>query len=105
MMHRLTLSWKDARVGTEPFAPPLVCPQLIGREPILAAIEKRVNEARNGQGQLFLIAGEAGIGKSRLVAEISARARSEGFLMLAGYCAEQELSSPYAPLRELLGRG
>jgi DNA-binding CsgD family transcriptional regulator len=87
---------------TELIAPPLVCPQLIGREPILATIEARLNEARSGQGQFVLITGEAGIGKSRLVAEISARALAGGFLALAGYCVEQDVSSPYAPLRGLL---
>jgi predicted ATPase/DNA-binding CsgD family transcriptional regulator len=92
-------------VHIEPFAPPLVCPQLIGRDLILEAIEICLNQARGGQGQVFLVGGEAGVGKSRLVAEVCARARSEGFVVLAGYCAEQELSSPYAPLRELLRRG
>jgi predicted ATPase len=92
-------------VRIEPFAPPLVCPQLIGRDLVLGAIEICLNQARGGQGQVFLVGGEAGVGKSRLVAEVCAHARSEGFMVLAGYCAEQDLSSPYAPLRELLRRG
>lgn len=48
----------------------------------------------------MLIAGEAGIGKSRLITE--AIAIAQGFLPLKGACFEQDLSFPYAPLIDAL---
>ena len=50
-----------------------------------------------------LVAGEAGIGKTRLVSELAALAEAEGAVVLAGRC-DQHLGVPYLPLREALGR-
>jgi hypothetical protein len=47
---------------------------------------------------MFFLAGEAGIGKSRLLAEIRGRGLNEGFLALRGDCFESDLTFPYAPL-------
>ncbi|GAC1482862.1 MAG: hypothetical protein NVS2B12_37880 [Ktedonobacteraceae bacterium] len=46
--------------------------------------------------------GEAGIGKSRLVAEAKAEASALGFLLLQGNCFQMDSSYPYAPLLDLL---
>lgn len=48
------------------------------------------------------VAGEAGIGKSRLVTEVKIRAASEGFLELQGACFQMDSSCPYAPLLDML---
>ncbi len=48
---------------------PIVCPVLIGREADLTALQVLIDQAKRGEGQVALISGEAGIGKSRLVAE------------------------------------
>src|SRR5437870_3957560 len=55
-----------------------------------------------GQGQTLLIAGEAGIGKSRLVAETKLRLAGRGIDALAGHCFETDRTLPYAPFIELL---
>ena len=55
---------------TAPFETPIVCPVLIGRERQIDVLLRLVDQARTGQGQTTLIAGEAGIGKSRLIAEL-----------------------------------
>ncbi len=47
----------------------VVCPVLIGRTASLASFERVFEQVGNGQGQTVLVSGEAGIGKSRLVAE------------------------------------
>ena len=43
---------------------------LIGRKPELAMLEQRWAQARDGQGQVVVIAGESGVGKSRLAHEL-----------------------------------
>src|SRR5262245_61749409 len=87
---------------TEPFAPTILCPVLIGRELQLAALNRLIAQVGDGHGQVALIAGEAGIGKSRLIAEVNARATSQGFAVLQGRCFEPDRALPYAPLLDLL---
>jgi predicted ATPase len=48
------------------------------------------------------VCGEAGIGKSRLIAEAKAEASAPGFLLLQGSCFQVDSSYPYAPLLDLL---
>lgn len=52
---------------------------LIGREKEWKALVKRCERAREGQGGLLLIEGEAGIGKSTLIAHLDLWARARGF--------------------------
>jgi DNA-binding CsgD family transcriptional regulator len=79
-----------------------VCPVLVGRAPQLAALDRQLAQAAAGQGQVTLIAGEAGVGKSRLVGEVKGRAISQGFAVLEGRCFEPDRALPYAPLRDVL---
>jgi predicted ATPase len=58
---------------------------------------------RSGQGGTLLLAGEAGVGKSRLVGELVARVRPRGFAVLEAHCFEGDRAVAYAPLRDLLG--
>src|SRR5690349_2354754 len=85
-----------------PFKMPLVSPVLVGREQHLEALLHLVDRARAGQGQLALLAGEAGIGKSRLIAEVRRLAAAAGFQLLRGHCFEPDALLPYAPLLDLL---
>jgi DNA-binding NtrC family response regulator len=48
---------------------PIVCPVLIGRATDLIALQVLIDQTKQSEGQVALISGEAGIGKSRLVAE------------------------------------
>jgi hypothetical protein len=52
----------------------------VGRERELSELGAALAEAEGGRGSLFMLAGEPGIGKSRLAAELAARARERGFL-------------------------
>src|SRR5713101_5957275 len=81
---------------------PLLCSKIIGRAPELAALGSFVEQAKEGRGQIALLRGEAGIGKSRLVAEIKAYAAGLDFLLLQGNCFRSDHFFPYAPLLELL---
>jgi DNA-binding CsgD family transcriptional regulator/predicted negative regulator of RcsB-dependent stress response len=81
---------------------PIVCPITIGREPHLSAIDRLLDQLLSGSGQALLVTGEAGIGKSRLVAETRARAAERDVLVLQGQCFETDRSLPYAPFVDLL---
>jgi len=87
----------------------IVCPVLIGRTSYLEALVQLIEQACSNQGQTVLIAGEAGVGKSRLVAEALIRLRlsqtqavSHTPLVLEGRCFEPDRSLPYAPLLDLM---
>ena len=84
------------------FNKPLVCPVLIGRTAELAALRMLMDRAKSGEGQVSLVSGEAGIGKSRLVAEVKTYAASHDFLLLQGSCFPTDHAIPYAPLLDLL---
>jgi predicted ATPase len=85
-----------------PLNKPVVCPVLIGRTPELAALHHFIDSTKSGQGQIALLSGEAGTGKSRLVAEAKIYATKQGFLLLQGNCFPTDLTYPYAPLIDLL---
>lgn len=63
---------------------PLVCPVLVGRDELLALADRRRTEARSSRGGLLFLAGEAGIGKTRLAGSIETRAATEGFTLARG---------------------
>jgi DNA-binding CsgD family transcriptional regulator len=85
-----------------PFETPVVCPVVIGRTTELTGLRSLLERVKSGVGQVMVLSGEAGIGKSRLVAETKAVARAEGFLVLQGSCFPTDRSCPYAPLLDLL---
>jgi hypothetical protein len=84
------------------FGTPIICPVLIGRATDLATLHLLIDQAKGGRGYMALISGEAGIGKSRLVAEAKTYAAAHNFLLLQGNCFPTDFSYPYAPLLDLL---
>jgi tetratricopeptide (TPR) repeat protein len=70
---------------------------LLGREVELTALLSGLDQARAGQGVLFLVGGEPGIGKSRLADEFAAHAREAGARVLWGRCWEGVGAPPYWP--------
>ena len=78
----------------------VVCPVLIGRDNDLQRLDRLMTQSQEGSGQIALISGEAGIGKSRLVREIKIRA-PQGTLILEGQCFQTDSALPYAPLLDL----
>ncbi len=92
-----------------PITQSIVCPVLIGRKSHLDALVHFIEQAHGDQGQTVLISGEAGIGKSRLLAEAIKHARSiqvqkpvPTALVLEGRCIETDRTLPYAPFLDLL---
>ncbi len=75
---------------------------MIGRTAELAAFHWLIEQVKSGRGQVALLSGEAGVGKSRLVAEVKTHAEREGFLPLQGNCFQADRAFPYAPFLDLL---
>jgi DNA-binding CsgD family transcriptional regulator/tetratricopeptide (TPR) repeat protein len=75
---------------------------LVGRNQELEQLEDALTVAQDGAGQCVVVSGEAGIGKSRLLAEIRGRAIDTGFTTMVGRCFEQDMAFPYAPLIDML---
>src|SRR5262245_14125067 len=73
-----------------------VSPVIIGRTFELDTLGQALNDTRQGIGRCILIAGEAGVGKSRLLGELRRRAAGERFVVLQGHCFEQDVSFPYS---------
>jgi Predicted ATPase len=57
-------------------------PVLVGRDSFLALIEDRLAAAAAGEGRLLFVAGEAGIGKTRLLSAVARRAGAGGFAVV-----------------------
>ena len=77
---------------------------LVGRERELAALEDLFREVRSGRGQIVFIAGEAGIGKSRLLLEFRRRLEATGdpITWLEGRCVSFGQSIPMLPVIDQL---
>jgi DNA-binding winged helix-turn-helix (wHTH) protein/tetratricopeptide (TPR) repeat protein len=76
-------------------------PSLVGRARQMSLLHGALDEALAGRGGLVLLAGEAGVGKSRLADEIGTDAARTGALVLTGHCREAS-SAPYTPFVEVL---
>ena len=79
--------------------------RLVGRDGELTRLLGLLDDAREGRPAHALISGDAGVGKTRLVSELAARAAERGFLVLSGRCAELGDSIPYLPLADALREG
>jgi class 3 adenylate cyclase/predicted ATPase len=71
---------------------------LVGREEELELLLRRWARAKTGEGQVVLIAGEAGIGKSRLTAELLERLSAEPHTRLRYFCSPQHTDSALYPI-------
>ena len=75
--------------------------RLIGREPALAAAGTVLGDALSGSGQFLMISGEAGIGKTALLAALIDQAGPVP-LVLRGFCWEGDGAPPYWPWSQVL---
>jgi DNA-binding CsgD family transcriptional regulator/tetratricopeptide (TPR) repeat protein len=73
---------------------------LVGRTSELSSLDELLRQAHEGPCQVALIEGEAGIGKSRLLAEILEHSRGLGFQPFVGAAAELERDRPFGALVE-----
>lgn len=80
---------------------PLLCPLLVGRDDLLDLADRRLADAVEGRGQFILLAGEAGIGKSRFLDSVARKARSRGAEIAKGDLAPQDMTVPGAVVLDL----
>ena len=71
---------------------------LVGREEELELLLRRWSMAKTGEGQVVLLSGEAGIGKSRLTAALLERLATEPHTRLRYFCSPQHTDSAFYPI-------
>ncbi|MBQ0910416.1 AAA family ATPase [Streptomyces sp. RM99] len=77
---------------------------LVGREDELARLTGVLERARAGEARAVLIAGDAGVGKTRTLDEVAGRAAAAGTTVLTGHCVDLgDVGLPYLPFTEILG--
>jgi class 3 adenylate cyclase/predicted ATPase len=72
--------------------------ELIGREEELELLLRRWSKAKSGEGQVVLLSGEAGIGKSRLTAALLEHLATEPHTRLRYFCSPQHTDSAFYPI-------
>ncbi|MGI0053125.1 MAG: BREX system ATP-binding domain-containing protein, partial [Thermoplasmata archaeon] len=88
--------------AAEPPSRPGRTAPLFGRSEIHDALLQTLDEARAGSGQFLLLVGEAGVGKSTLLARTVEDARDLGFLTVTARALPSDLPSPLALVQDLL---
>jgi class 3 adenylate cyclase len=77
----------------------------VGRDVELSQLGDALDSALGGQGRLVLVAGEAGIGKTRITEELADTATARGVKVVWGRCSESEGASAYWPWIQVLRAG
>jgi predicted ATPase len=77
------------------------CPLLIGRDDLLELVDRRLDDVLAGHGQFLLLAGQAGIGKTRFLGAIRRKAESRGFVAVEGAVAPQDHDVPASSILDL----
>ncbi len=95
--------WKPLPVSAVPLPPLLtdIGPIFVGRDADLERFQAVWDDAGSGELRLLLLAGEPGVGKTRLAAEMASWAHQAGSTVLAGRC-DEDLPVPQQPFVEAL---
>src|SRR5216683_5752047 len=83
---------------------PKAKPVLVGRQRELDSLWNQFEQSMTGRLRVALVAGEPGIGKTRLLREVARRAEQAGAPVLRGGASEAEGMPPYLPFLEALGK-
>ncbi len=78
--------------------------RFVGREAELAAVRQALEQAGAGHGQVVVVVGEAGVGKSRLVYECVHAHHTQGWRVLESTSVSYGKATPYFPVVDLLKR-
>jgi DNA-binding CsgD family transcriptional regulator/tetratricopeptide (TPR) repeat protein len=80
---------------------PRLSPIIVGRDDLFELADRRISDARAGHGQSLLLAGEAGIGKTRVLHAILRKAAAAGFRVAKSDLAPQDRLLPLAAILDL----
>ncbi len=80
----------------------MLCPVLISRDAELHALQAALERAMEGAGGVLILAGDAGVGKSRLATELATQAGEQGIDVLRGRATESVVPVPFRPVTEAL---
>lgn len=83
----------------------MAVPSFIGRHEEWKLLQQHFWETRHSRGRLVLVHGEAGIGKSRLLAQFRRRLRAGEHHLFLGECTEETRGHAYASIREAFRKG
>ena len=90
----------------EPDPPPQIEPEpgplIVGRQRELSQLREALDKSLRGDGQLVLVGGEAGIGKTTLVRAMLREAEQRGCLILTGGCYDLTTTPPHGPWVEII---
>ncbi len=97
------VAWEPAAASTIPMPALLtdVGRIFVGRDTEIERLGQLWREAAAGERRVALLAGEPGVGKTRLAAELASKVHEEGGMVLAGRC-DEDLGVPYQPFVEAL---
>jgi DNA-binding CsgD family transcriptional regulator len=80
---------------------PLLCPILVGRDDLLELIDRAIADTAQGRGRALFLAGQAGLGKTRLIRAAARKAEAAGLRVDGGSVAPQDQQVPLASIREM----
>lgn len=92
----------DAQPPVAGFLGALPAGPIVGRQREIARLEELLDAVARGAGRLVMLAGEPGIGKTRLAQEVVVRLEEQGFLAATGRCYEPEQALAFYPFTEAL---
>jgi len=74
----------------------------VGREAESVALDRILEQARNGRGRVVMISGAPGVGKTRITAEFCIKAQGSGANAFVGGCSDRDDPAPFLPFVEVL---
>src|SRR5215218_5194264 len=80
----------------------LLCPVLVGRDQEWQELRRTLDRLADGHGATLVVAGEAGVGKSRLLREVAEEGVRRGARVLTGRAVERDSPLPFRPIAEAL---
>ena len=89
-------------VGAEDSLARLAAVPMLGRESLLAALHSGLDALGQGRGQCFLLAGDAGIGKTRLLEELAGEAVAQGIDVRQARCHEDQGAPAFWPWKRIV---
>jgi DNA-binding CsgD family transcriptional regulator len=79
----------------------VLCPILVGRDDILELLDHVIADVARGRGRTLFLAGQAGLGKTRLIRATARKAEAAGLRVDGGSVAPQDQQVPLASIREM----